>query len=289
MMRCASCDAVLPGAAAPCPACGFTPALVDGFVAYAPHLARGGGGFDAGDFAPLAALEGANFWFRARNRLLLWALGRYCAGFRDYLEIGCGTGYVLQGVAAAFPDARLTATEVFTTGLGFASGRVPRASFLQMDARRIPFESEFDVVGAFDVIEHIAEDEAVLAQAWRALRPGGHLLLTVPQHAWLWSPSDDYAHHERRYARADLHRKVEAAGFRIVRSTSFVALLLPALLAARLQSRRNVQAYDPRAELRLPGALNAALYGILRIEAALIRLGLDLPAGGSRLLVARKP
>lgn len=289
MTRCAACDAVVPSSTAECPSCGFAPSMVDGFLAYAPQFAHQGGGFDADAFAQLAALEEGNFWFRSRNSLLLWALRKHCSGLRRYLEIGCGTGYVLQGVAAAFPAAQLSGTEIFTNGLRFASRRVPRASFLQMDARHIPFESEYDVVGAFDVIEHIAEDEAVLAQAWRALKPGGFLFVTVPQHRWLWSPSDDYAHHERRYGKAELHAKVEAAGFGIVRSTSFVSLLLPFLLASRLKSRNDAVAYDPTAEMRIPPFLNALLYGVMCVEKGLIQLGLSLPVGGSRLLVARKP
>ena len=102
---------------------------------------------------------------------------RHAPAFTDFLEIGCGTGYVLQGIAAAFPQARLCATEAQTEGLQFAAARVPRATFLQMDARRMPFDREFDAIGAFDVIEHIAEDEAVLTQAHRALRPGANLYL----------------------------------------------------------------------------------------------------------------
>ena len=288
MMRCASCDGALEAGNTACPACGFAPAEVDGFAAFAPQFAHAGGGFNASDFAPLAALEEAHFWFRARNELLMWALDRYCAPFRSYLEIGCGTGYVLQGVSRSFPQAELTGSEIFTAGLQFAGRRIPRARLVQMDARRIPFEAEFDVVGAFDVLEHIAEDDAVLAQVWRALRPGGHLLLTVPQHEWLWSAADEHARHQRRYSRALLHRKVRAAGFDVVRSTSFVSLLLPVMLGSRLFARRKPERYDPTAELRLPALLNRALYAAMQIELALVRTGLDLPAGGSRLLVARK-
>lgn len=289
MKRCLECAAEYPAVLSACPICGFEPVHVDGFIAHAPQLAHAGGGFEAGYFPVLAGLEASNFWFRARNELILWAMQRYCGTFQSYFEIGCGTGFVLQGIANRFPHTALAASEIFTAGLGFASQRVPGANLMQMDARAIPFSAEFDVLGAFDVLEHIDDDVAVLAQAFKALRPGGHLLLTVPQHAWLWSPSDDYARHERRYSSVELHAKVGAAGFVLRRSTSFVSLLLPLMLASRLKSRRRRQEFDPLDEFDLPHWVNKVLYGVMTSERGLIRLGLKLPWGGSRLVVAQKP
>lgn len=288
MRRCLICDARRPSALNDCPVCGNRPRIVDGFTAYAPELAHEGGGFDASYFPVLARLEEANFWFKARNELIVWALAKYCGGFRAYLEIGCGTGFVLSGVARRFPDAVLSASEIFTAGLGFAAQRVPSATFMQMDARHIPFAEEFDVVGAFDVVEHIEEDDAVFAQAHQALKPGGHLLLTVPQHAWLWSASDDYARHERRYSGGDLRDKIRRAGFKLKRSSSFVSLLLPLMLISRLNSKKTPAEFDPTDEFKLPAWLNAAFYQAMAVERGMIRLGVNFPVGGSRLLVAQK-
>jgi SAM-dependent methyltransferase len=288
MRHCLACDAQYFDGQSDCPVCGHRPKIVEGFTAYAPELAQEGGGFDASYFPVLAQLEESNFWFKARNELILWALAKYCGDFRSYLEIGCGTGYVLSGVARRFPEAVLSAGEIFTAGLGFAEERVSSAAFMQMDARHIPFSEEFDVVGAFDVVEHIKEDEAVLAQAYKALRPGGHLLLTVPQHVWLWSPSDDYARHERRYSKAELHEKVRKAGFRLKRSSSFVSLLLPLMLISRLSSKKKQVEFDPTDEFKIPFWMNAAFYQTLALERAMIRLGVNFPVGGSRLLVAQK-
>ena len=81
-----------------------------------------------------------------------------------------------------------------------------------MDARNIPFESEFDVIGAFDVLEHINEDTEVLAQIYTALKAEGLMLISVPQHPWLWSSLDEYACHVRRYTALDIQQKIEAAG-----------------------------------------------------------------------------
>jgi SAM-dependent methyltransferase len=250
-------------------------------------MALAGGGFKPEYFTDLAALEAGNFWFRARNALIVWALKKYFPRLGSFLEIGCGTGFVLAGVGAAFPGAALHGSEVFSAGLGFAARRVQRAVFMQMDGRSIPYEEEFDVLGAFDVIEHIVEDEVVLAQMRRALKPGGGLLLTVPQHPWLWSNADEYACHVRRYTARELHSKVEGAGFEILRSTSFVSLLLPAMLVSRRRAARSA-AFDPVDEFRLGRGANHVLEAVLGVERMLIRAGISLPAGGSRLLVARR-
>lgn len=292
MRICAACGSTGCDDGWRCADCGHTPARIGGIPSFAPDLAAENEGFRADYFAALAAVEGRSFWFHARNALIVWALRNYVPDAHDILEIGCGTGFVLRGIHAAYPAARLSGSEIFGAGLEFAASRVPSADLYQMDARHIPFREHFDAIGAFDVIEHIDDDRAVLAEAARAIRPGGCLLLTVPQHPALWSPQDEYAYHVRRYTSSDLRRKVGAAGFEIVRMTSFVALLLPLLFASRLRMRRRRpaagEAFDAIDAVRTPGALNGALGAVMTLERAAIRAGLSFPAGGSLLLVARR-
>lgn len=262
------------------------PTLIDGFEAYAPELAYAGGGFNPEAFADLARLEAGNFWFQARNELLLWVLRTYRPGLESFLEIGCGTGYVLAGVSASFPEAKMTGSEIFVEALPYAQSRVPQARLIQADARKLPFKEDFEVIGAFDVLEHIPEDETALSGLFRALKPNGLLILTVPQHKWLWSSTDEEACHVRRYENRDLTGKLLTAGFKILRSTSFVSLLLPAMALARLPQKSEKSGTS---ELQLPAALNALFRAIMKIELAGLRLGLDYPVGGSRLVVALKP
>ena len=285
MIRCPRCRLEHPDREPGCPGCGFAPASIGGFPAWAPELAGNGEGFRPEYFERLATLEGGHFWFRARNVLIGWAIGAHFPLARDYLELGCGTGYALAGIAQRFPAMRLTASELLSAGLAFAAARVPTARLLQLDARSPPWVEEFDLVGAYDVLEHIDEDERVLRGIRESLRPGGGVVLTVPQHPWLWSESDRYACHVRRYRRGELERKLEAAGFRVLRSSSFVTLLLPLMAASRLRPATG-SAYDPMAEFRIPTAINRALEGMLRLEIGAIRLGCSLPVGGSRLVVA---
>jgi len=286
---CLRCGAEYQGESWHCVRCGYEPARINGYPAFAPEHAGGAAGYDPAHFSELARLEAENFWFRARNLLIAWAIGRYCRGARNLLEVGCGTGFVLAGIAAAFPSMSLAGGESASEGLTFAAIRVPGASFMQLDARRIPFSAEFDVVAAFDVIEHIEDDRAVLQQLRAAATPGGGVLITVPQHRGLWSEYDARAGHIRRYRARELRAKVMEAGLEIVRMTSFVALLLPFMYFSRLAQRTPRAGYDPLAELRIAPWLNRILETALDAERALIQAGMNFPAGGSLLVVARRP
>jgi SAM-dependent methyltransferase len=287
---CPACGSTRCDAAWTCADCGHRPAIVDGYPAFAPELAAENTGFRSEFFAELAALEAESWWFRARNELIAWAATTYAPDCERFLEIGCGTGFVLGRIHEALPAAELWGSEIFSAGLAIAAGRVPSARFLQMDARAIPFRDHFDVIGAFDVLEHIEEDGAVLAAVHDALRPAGVLMLTVPQHPALWSPQDVHAGHVRRYTASGLRRRVEAAGFEIVRSASFVSMLLPMMFASRLRMRRatNDPDFDAIETLRQPRLVNRALAAVMRVEVGPIRHGVSFPAGGSLLVVARK-
>jgi SAM-dependent methyltransferase len=288
MKICCACMAEHHSSLITCPECGATPTRVDGFEAHAPELARGGAGFDGASFARLAQLEAANFWFRSRNRLIRWAVRSSAPRMATMLEVGCGTGFVLSGIAEEFPGVELSGSEILADGLALAADRLPGARLMQMDARSVPFRDEFDVVGAFDVLEHIAEDDLALSELYKALKPGGTLIVAVPQHSWLWGPGDVFSHHERRYAARELVTKVTNAGFHVLRSTSFVTILLPLMMVSRWKQRRSKN-YDPSAELQVNPVLNWMLERLLGLERLGIQSGLNYPVGGSRLLVARKP
>lgn len=259
----------------------------DGVPVLAPAIDVAEVGFVPEQFEVLFRMEAGNFWFRARNALILWAIARYFPSAKSMLELGCGTGFVTNGIEQRFPQLKLVATEVFAEGAALARKRLQRSEVVQLDARALPFEAEFDIAGAFDVVEHIREDELVFRELAKAVRPGGGVLLTVPQHQWLWTKLDTFARHERRYSRGELTEKLAKAGFEVLRFTSFTALLLPALIASRLRIRWQSQ-LDPLAEFRLSRWSNLMLERILDAERALIRAGISFPAGGSLLAVARK-
>jgi SAM-dependent methyltransferase len=243
------------------------------------------GGYDPELFETIAAVEDESFWFQARNRLIVSTLTRFFPDARSLLEVGCGTGVVLAALHDAFPKLRLAGLEPAAEGFAIARRRLPeQVELVRQDVFELAAEAEYDVVGAFDVLEHVREDERVLAAMAHALRSGGGLMLLVPQHPRLWSPADTMAGHVRRYTRGDLAAKTRAAGFEVLATTGFVSSLLPAAALARAVRRSP----DPTAELK-PPLVNGLFERLLDAERRLVERGISLPFGLSLLLVARKP
>ena len=272
-----------------CPKCGYKPRVEDGrLVLSLEGNEQNDIGFESEFFNRLIKVEENNFWFCARNKLINWAIKNYFPKTRNFFEIGCGTGFVLSGIDAAFPNLDLYGSEALSHGLKFASKRVPKATLFQMDARNIPFKEEFEVIGAFDVLEHILEDETVLEQMYKALKPGGGLILTVPQHKFLWSKVDEFAYHVRRYNLKELKTKVESCGFKMIRTTSFVTFLLPLFFLSRLRFKITKIVKADMSEFNLNRHVNILLEKILGLEHLFITLGVSFPIGSSLLLIAKK-
>lgn len=276
-----------------CPACAHVAPVRDGIALTAPALADTISGFDPADFAYLSAVETGHFWFATRRRLIQGLATRYFPAARRLIEIGCGTGNVLGALAARRSWERIVGTDMHPSGLVLARSRLPaQVELLQVDARHMPFRAAFDLVGAFDVLEHMAEDAQALRGFAAALRPGGGLMVTVPQHPSLWSAADDVAFHVRRYRLGEIERKIADAGFEIVFSSSFTALLLPLMWLSRGRSRRSARHGEEmtaaRQEFGLSPRLNGLLEGINRLEIALTVRGMRWPLGGSRIVCARR-
>ena len=283
-----------------CPSCGHGLVVRAGVPCLAPELDGEDVGFDPGAFQTLAKVESKHFWFQMRNELIAWLVLRYAPGATRILEVGCGTGFVLQALRAACPSASVAGSELHRAGLSYAHSRHGEAvELIQADARRPCLRHALDLVCAVDVLEHIDEDDAVLGGIREALCQDGVLIAAVPQHPWLWSESDELGHHVRRYRVGEIERKAEAAGFQLLFADSFVSLLLPAMAISRLMGRFGpgrawrgdpVEApNDPVArELRVGPNLNLVMRAALRIEHLSRRAGLRSPIGGSRVIVAQK-
>ena len=237
-------------------------------------------------FSQLAILEEGNFWFQARNRLICWCLERFFSNSCRFLEIGCGTGFVLKAIKEKFKDFHLAGAELFFEGLRFAKTRLPETEFIQLDVLDMPFVGHFDGIGVFDVLEHIEDDEQAIKKISLALKPGARLILTVPQHMFLWGHMDRLAFHKRRYSRMDLLTKLTEANLRVNFVTSLVTLLLPLMWLSRLKRR---ESDDVTEELRIGAVANSCLSAIMRLEYFLITSArLRFPFGGSLLVVCQK-
>jgi SAM-dependent methyltransferase len=183
-------------------------------------------------YAIEAQVQQAHWWFVGRRRLLTRLL-RSLEPQRHWrvLEVGVGTGANLP-VLASLGVKQVVASDWSMEALDHtAVAGVTRA---RADATRLPFAlAAFDLVLAADVIEHLDDDRTALREFARVLRPGGHLVLTVPAFPSLWGPQDIVAHHRRRYRRSPLLTLMREAGITISGAFYFNYLLFGGIWAMR--------------------------------------------------------
>jgi SAM-dependent methyltransferase len=229
-----------------------------------------------------------HWWYRGRRRVLRAELDRVALGpGARILDAGCGSGRTLQeladyGVVSGVELSERAAAIARDRGVGEV--RIGRVEELPWP------DVTFDLVTCLDVIEHTADDRATLAELRRVTRPGGTLLVTVPAYPRLWSHHDEANHHFRRYSRPALRAAAAAAGWTLVRESSFNAMLLAPAAAVRLAERRRRSPADgyPNDLARGAGWLNRALEWPLAIEAGWLSRGGTLPFGLSLLAVLRR-
>jgi SAM-dependent methyltransferase len=251
-------------------------------------------GYDPHYFPGIADADQRHFWFLARRECILDALRRFVPDLetRGLVDIGCGTG----GLAAylARSGVRMAgACDSYVEGLRVARTRVSAPLFLVDEGKFPPLAPGQDLIGLFDVLEHIDDDGGVLRSIAAVLGPGGTLVLTVPAHPFLFDEADRLAQHRRRYRRRELRAKLEAADFEVVHLTHFMAPLVPSLIATRLLGRvlapvLGSAARRRDAELRVVPIVNPLFRAVLRLERAWLRRA-TLPFGTSLLAIARRP
>ncbi|MGH2873513.1 MAG: class I SAM-dependent methyltransferase [Solirubrobacteraceae bacterium] len=233
------------------------------------------------------AVDESHWWYRGRRRVIRAEIEHLGVppGAR-VLDAGCGSGATMQQLATY---GQVSGIELSAQAAAVARDRhigdVVVGSLLEL-----PWADEtFDLITCLDVIEHIDDDVAALAQLRRVCVPGGVLLVTVPAYRALWSAHDEANHHKRRDSRPMLRGAALAAAWQVERMTAFNSLLLAPAAAVRLARRRLGTGDGYAGDLSVgPAWLNGALEQPLALEAAWLARGRTLPFGLSLLAVLRR-
>lgn len=228
-----------------------------------------------------------HWWYRGRRRIVLDTLdGLRLPSPARILDAGCGSGAMLDHLTRY---GEVWGAEPHPLGVA-AARRQGHMRVTRARVEELPFApASFDLVTCLDVIEHTPDDAAALAELHRVTVPGGWLVTTVPAYPALWSRHDEVNGHHRRYVRRTLLGAASAAGWRHVRDTHFNTFFLAPAALVRLALRGQAER-EQRSELALtPRSLDPLLELPLRLEAALLRLGVRLPAGLSLLAVFERP
>lgn len=233
--------------------------------------------YDPRFFEGLRKAEKNHFWFQIRRKWIFDKVKNFIPPPAKILEIGCGAGNV---------SSFLAQSGYVVIGCEFYPEAVekswPGFQMVRGDTKDLPFQdNSFDIVGLFDVIEHVQDDIASLKEAARVVRKGGIIAVTAPAREELWSWVDEISFHKRRYTKRMLNRVLLKAGlYSLLTEYMFMSLYIP----MRYIRRENKKIND---HFKISGFLNILLKGIFNVE-RLISKGLPLPIGTSLIAVAQK-
>ena len=240
------------------------------------------------EYEKMYSLEETYWWFQGRKNIVLSLLDKvevFRKGGAKVLDLGCGTGLILT----------LMGKKHWTVGMDFSplsmafSHKRGAKNLIQADAQCLPTPTDtFDLVTSLDLTEHVEHDDWMLAEVNRVLKPGGHMLLTVPAHPFLWSEHDEALYHYRRYTHKLLKQRVTQAGFEIQRLTYCISFTFPIIVGYRIFKKIFKKKNQPKTHLVVPPPwANKFLIWTVSIEAAILKK-INIPFGVSLLVLAKK-
>lgn len=231
--------------------------------------------------------EKTYWWHLGRLRIIEKEITRQFNGRNDLkiLNIGCGTGGTVKMLEKF---GRVENVDVSDEAIQFMKQNGFK-HLHKVKGLKLPFkDNHFDMVGAFDVLEHIEKDKDALKEWYRVLKPGGKLILTVPAHQWLWSGHDVSLHHFRRYSRKELKNKFVFAGYAVQKASYAIVFSLPMVTGFRLVNKIKGDKVDSETSyVALPNFINKLFTKFLYAEAAGHAI-ISYPFGTSLIAVGKK-
>jgi SAM-dependent methyltransferase len=252
---------------------------------------------DKSFFQEYYTLERSHWWFKARLKILenlvvkiILPKTKPQAGLR-ILNVGVATGATTQmlqkygEVTSVEYDAFCCSFLLEKTGIAAINGSLTE----------LPFANEsFDLICAFDVIEHIENDKKAVEEIHRVLTKEGMYFITVPAFQLLWGKHDEVNHHMRRYKLPQLINMARNANLSIFYATYFNFWLFFPIAGVKMimnlvpRKKKEDTSGSDFEMMKSSNMLNNLFYSIFLSESVFLNKKIKFPVGISILLLGSK-
>lgn len=270
-----------------CKACGYKVLIKNGIVFFHPEEKDSNIGMEKCIVDDGVKFEEKHFWSSKRRFYLGRVFNEFVKLEDAILEIGACTGDVAKYlISRGYRNYAIG--DIQKRGFELAGEYTSRYKY-QFNVMRTVFIEHFDVVGMFDVLEHLDDDDSAVKNINRMLKKGGRVILTVPAHMWLWSKQDAILYHRKRYEVKGLKELFLRSGFNILKVSGFFFSLIPFMYLRKIINRDEgkINEGDYKNRLKVNIFLNMLLGMMLDIEMAVFK-NYSTCFGCSILLVAEK-
>lgn len=261
---------------------------IDGIKVFNDNIDESHKDYNAKGLDNLYKQEEKHFWFVVRKEFILQNIQKHVDKKEKLIEIGAGTGNVSRYLQKNGYE-NISVGEMHLNGLKYAQSYGMKKCY-QFNLLYSPFQTEFDTVCMFDVLEHIPDDNLALKNVYKMLNRDGKIVLTVPSHMWLWNRDDTIAGHKIRYTKKQLVKQLEKNGFKVLKARYFFMSIVPLLFLRRMinsDDASEVQDNEYNKDITMNPFLSKVLLFISRIENKLNKYLPNL-FGGSLFVIARK-
>ncbi len=232
-------------------------------------------------------LEKYYWWFVGRRQIIGRVLEKYFSGEKlNILDWGCGPGGNFSLLGQYGQVLGVDASEESIS----ACKQKGITNVLQaVELSELKGGAQYDLVTNFDVLEHISDDRGFLQGLRTVVKPGGHVLVTVPAYQFLWSSLDEALGHKRRYTRKEISEKFARAGYQVMRASYFIFFLSPAFVGYRMFEKliKKKSTSLSGSVIEFPKLINWLFTKTLSLESILIPF-ISLPFGTSIIVLAKK-
>lgn len=240
-------------------------------------------------------LERVNWWFTVRRKILRERICRFLGNPREIqsLNIGAATGTTSEMLEEF---GTVMSVEYDETCCNFAKTLL-KSPIIQGSITELPFQdNQYDLVCAFDVIEHVEDHQKAVEEMWRVCKPGGHIFITVPAYMFLWGDHDVINQHVRRYTLPELLKLVQSQKGKVIYKSYFNSILFAPIAAFRLMAnaiqkikgKKKESVESDHAVFGTDGFFNKLLGSVFSIDYYLLKLGFRFPAGVSIMVIFKK-